>query len=133
MVTVPAGAEAGSAEMLSAYHGITLMLLASIGCCLCFSLPYGLYRTQKYFGMTWGQLAEWHRQPLWLAAGLVPVAAGAWWAMGHLPVTLQLVVILPVLGLWATFALFQFGLSRNLRLEIAGRLPFLKKIVRAES
>ncbi len=133
VVTVPAGAEAGSAEMLSAYHGITLMLLASIGCCLCFSLPYGLYRTQKYFGMTWGQLAVWHRQPLWLAAGLVPVAAGAWWAMGHLPVTLQLVVILPVLGLWATFALFQFGLSRNLRLEIAGRLPFLKKIVRAES
>ena len=133
VVTVPPGAEAGSAEMLSTYHSITLMLLASIGCCLCFSLPYGLYRTRDYFGMSWAQLAGWHRQSLWLAAGLIPVAAGAWWAMGHLSATLQLAVILPVLGLWSLFALFQFGLSRNLRVEIAGRVPILKRIVRAES
>jgi len=115
------------------YPGITAMLLASIGCCLCFSLPYGLYRTQKYFGMTAGQLAEWHRQPLRLAAGLIPVAVGAGWGMRHLPLPVQLSVILPALGLWALFALFQFGLSHHLRLEIAGRLPFLKKITRAET
>lgn len=131
--TVAPGAKAGSPEMAATYHSITLMLLASIGSCLCFSLPYGLYRTQNYFGMTWRQLAEWHRPSLWLAAGLIPVAAGAWWAIGRLPAALQLAVVLPVLGLWAAFALFQFGLSRNLRLEIAGRVPFLKKLVRAET
>jgi len=114
------------------YPGITLMLLCSIGCCLAFSLPYGLYRTRKYFGMGWAELAAWHRPSVRLAAGLIPVAAAAWWAMAHLPMSLQLSVILPAIGLWSLFALLQFGLSAGLRGELTNRLPFLKKIIRTE-
>ena len=108
------------------------MLLCSIGCCLAFSLPYGLYRTRKYFGMGWAELAAWHRPSVRLAAGLIPVAAAAWWAMAHLPMSLQLSVILPAIGLWSLFALLQFGLSAGLRGELTNRLPFLKKIIRTE-
>jgi O-antigen/teichoic acid export membrane protein len=61
------------------FGGITAMLVASIVCTSLLSLPYGLYRTRKYFGLSWRELAGWHQSALVLAFWLVPTGILTWW------------------------------------------------------
>ena len=61
------------------FGGITLMLIMSICCSLCLSFAYGLYRTRKYFALTWHQFAQWHREAGKLLLWLLPLGILTWW------------------------------------------------------
>lgn len=105
------------------FGGITAMLLASIVCTSLLSLPYGLYRTLKYFGLGWRELAGWHRPALTLALWLVPPGLLIWWFAGHLPALARLGLGGGVFGLWTLGAFLRHGLDQSLQAEIAGRVP----------
>ena len=105
------------------HGGITAMLAASLLCTSLFSLPYGLYRTRKYFGLSWRELAGWHRPALVLALWLVPVGVLAWWFTRDLTAILRLTLGGGVFGLWTVWAFLRHGLNPVLQRELAGRLP----------
>jgi O-antigen/teichoic acid export membrane protein len=104
-------------------ESMTLMLIFSLASTLIFSLPYGLWRTRKYFGMNWSELAGWFL-PTWrLAWRLVPLAVMVWWLTRGLPDFPRLALETVVLGAWTAWMFLRFGLSKTLRTEIAGKLP----------
>ena len=103
--------------------GITGMLTISIACTLTFSLPYGLRRTREYFGLSWAELARWHRKPLVFLGWLTPVAAMAWGLTRDWPAVTELVLNGTVIGLWAVVMLPRFGLDESLQNELVERAP----------
>jgi O-antigen/teichoic acid export membrane protein len=129
------------------HGGITAMLTASIVCTCLFSLPYGLYRTRKYFNLGWRELALWHRSALVLAFWLLPAGILTWclagvlsdyvaaalrhsdsrtaaWLLKHnLPAMLRLGLGGGVFGLWTIWAFLRHGLNPQLQNEMARRLP----------
>jgi O-antigen/teichoic acid export membrane protein len=109
--------------------GMTTLLVLSILCTLSFTLPYGLYRTQNYFGLSRRELAGWFRPTGQLALWLLPVALGtAWLARGLSPVW-QLGVNGLVTGLWGGVMLLRHGLGQPLQAEIIARAPVRLKDV----
>jgi hypothetical protein len=109
------------------------MLVLSIMCCCCWSLPYGLWRTRRYFGLSWRELASWHRGPLRLALWLTPAALAVWFLTRHLPAFWQLALNGSSVGLLAAWLLLRHGLGEYLQ----GRLlqsspnwarPWLKRL-----
>jgi hypothetical protein len=96
--------------------GITMMLIASIICSLCFTFFYGLWRTRDYFHLSWGDLAHWHRGTLALAATTAPAALLVWWLSRHLPAIQQLMAD-SVLAIWIAFMFLRHGLGASLRVE----------------
>ena len=109
--------------LLHQFESITMMLLLSIGCSLCFSFPYSLRRTRVYFGLSWGELARWHRETFVLALWIVPVALLTWWLTRNLPDLPCLALRFLVLGSWTGWAFLRYGLSASLRMEAARRAP----------
>lgn len=105
------------------FGGITAMLVASIVCTSLLSLPYGLYRTRKYFGLGWRELAGWHQPALVLALWLVPAGVLTWWLTCNMPMVMRLGISGGVFGLWTAWAFLRHGLNPALQNEIAGRLP----------
>jgi O-antigen/teichoic acid export membrane protein len=109
--------------LLHRHTGMTGMLVLSILCTAAFSLPYGLWRTRKYFNLNAAELARWHR-PIWrLAWRLIPVAIGMWWAVRGLPPIWQLAMNLGITGVWGAFVLLRYGLDESLQMDIAAKLP----------
>ncbi len=117
-------------------ESMTWMLIFSLASTLAFTLPYGLWRTQKYFGMSWRELLGW-LQPTWqLAWRLVPIAWAVWWLARGLPPKWQLTVNLVLPSLTGTVILLRYGLDKTLQTEIAEKLPpstqrAFKRLVRA--
>jgi O-antigen/teichoic acid export membrane protein len=109
--------------LLYRFGSITTMLLISIGCSLCFSFPYGLRRTCKYFNLSWSDLAHWHHETMVLAAWTVPVAFLIWWLTRNLPDFPRLALELVGLGTWTAWMFLRHGLSASLRAEAARRAP----------
>jgi O-antigen/teichoic acid export membrane protein len=95
---------------------ITMMLITSIVCSLCFTFSYGLWRTREYFHLTWGDLARWHRSTLALAATVAPAALLVWWLTRNLPAVQQLMAD-SVLAIWIGFMFLRHGLGGSLRSE----------------
>lgn len=106
---------------LQRFGGMTAMLTVSILCSLAFSFPYGLRRTRQYFGLTWRELAAWHRAPWALVVRLVPVAAATWWLTSGLPPIGALVVCSSVVGLWSLAMFARHGLDAELKRELLER------------
>lgn len=111
------------------FGGVTAMLSASIICTLSFSLPYGLFRTRKYFGLDWWELLAWHKSAFIFACWLVPVGALTWWLTHNLSAILRLVIDGAVFGLWTICAFLRYGLSRTLQMEMIRRSPTQIKAV----
>jgi hypothetical protein len=113
----------GLAVLLHKLGGMTVMLLASIACTLAFSFPYGLRRTHDYFRLSWRELAEWHRAPLYLAVWLLPVAAIVAWMTVELTPAGRLVIRGGIVGVLAAWMFLRCGLGKALQVEVARRLP----------
>jgi O-antigen/teichoic acid export membrane protein len=101
--------------LLRDWRGMTTMLLLSIGCCCCFSLPYGLRRTRQYFGLHWRDLADWHRGPLRLALWLMPAAIAIWVLTRQLPDFWRLILNATSIGLLAFWVFLRHGLGEYLQ------------------
>jgi hypothetical protein len=112
----------GLTILLHRFGGITIMLAMSILCSLCFTVPYGLWRTSQYFELGVGDLAGWHRSTGALLARLAPVAALAWWLASGLNSYQRLAVDL-VLGLWIGWMFLRHGLGRSLRDDASRHAP----------
>ena len=98
------------------------MLALSILCSLCFTFPYGLWRTVEYFRLGWASLASWHRTTLGLAIAVVPPGLVAWRLSWNIPVAGQ-VGIEVLLGLWCAVAFLRLGLEKSLRAEACRLTP----------
>jgi O-antigen/teichoic acid export membrane protein len=109
-------------------ENMTLMLAVSLGSTLCFTLPYGLMRTRKYFELTWAELLGWLRPTGRLAWRLLTVALITWWLAQPLPSRWQLVLDLVVPGIAGTLFFLRYGLESRLRLEISEKLPPLAQM-----
>lgn len=109
--------------VLLRYGGMTLMLALSIVCSLMFRLPYGLYRTRKYFSTSRSEVAGWHRTIPQLLAWLAPAALLTWWFTLNLSDLTRLCVIGGVMGMWTGFVLLRFGLTSTMKAEILKRAP----------
>ena len=105
------------------WENMTLMLAISLACTLTFTLPYGWFRTRKFFQMSWRDLPDW-LNPTWrLIWRLVPVALATWWLAQNLPPPWQFAVDIIVPGIWGTACLLRYGLGRSLQVEIVSKLP----------
>ena len=111
------------------HGGITAMLMASILCTSLLSLPYGLYRTRKYFGLNWRELAAWHQPAVALALWLSPAGILTWWLTRDLSPVLRLGIGGGAFGLWTAWAFLRHGLDPQLQNEIAGRVPLWAKSI----
>ena len=113
----------GLAVLLRRLEDIGLMLAASVVSSLVFSFPYGLWRTRQHFGLTWRELAAWHRPPLVLTLWLVPMALAAHWLTASLPPMQKLLLIGAWVSLWSAVMLVRHGLDDSLRTEMLHRSP----------
>jgi O-antigen/teichoic acid export membrane protein len=109
--------------LLHRFGGITLMLALSIFCSLCFTFPYGLWRTLKYFHLSWSDLARWHRDTLVLAFTVAPVAVLVCWFARNLQAIERLMVESSILGIWSAWMFLRYGLGASLRAEASRRAP----------
>ena len=105
------------------HGGITAMLVASIVCTSLLSLPYGLYRTRKYFGLSWREIVGWQKPALVLTLWLAPMGILTWWLTRDLSPVMRLGIGGGVFGLWTTWAFLRHGLEKMLRSQMADRLP----------
>lgn len=105
------------------FGGIKAMLSASILCTLSFSLPYGLYRTREYFGLSWRELMGWFEPLLRLLLWLAPAGALLYWLTADEPALLRLLARGAIFGLWITWVFLRHGLPTALKMEIYRRFP----------
>jgi O-antigen/teichoic acid export membrane protein len=104
--------------------GVAAMVGVSIVASLIFTLPYGLWRTSRYFGVPW-------RVPAWKWAGpavrvglvLTPAGGLVWWLVQPLPPVVQLAVCGSVLGVLGAALLLWCGLEEGIREELLRRCP----------
>jgi len=109
--------------LLRRFGGITIMLIVSIVCSLCFSFRYGLLRTREYFHLSWEDLARWHRSTLTLVVTVAPVAVLVWWLSRNLPALERLIGGSMVLGIWTTCMFLRYGLAPSLRVDACRHAP----------
>jgi O-antigen/teichoic acid export membrane protein len=114
------------------FGGITAMLAASIVCTLSLSLPYGLYRTHDYFGLSWRELARWHEPMLVLAAWVIPAGLLTWWVTQDWSAPMRLMVGGGVFGVWTAWAFLRHGLETSLQMEAYRRAPGWTKPILAQ-
>jgi O-antigen/teichoic acid export membrane protein len=112
----------GLTVLLHRFGGITMMLIVSILCSLCFTCPYGFWRTRNYFQFGWRDLVGWHRGTLAMTAMVVPIAALVWWLASDLRAPERLAADL-VLGIWTALMFMRHGLGPSLRAEVCRRAP----------
>jgi len=105
------------------FGGITMMLALSLVCSLCLSCPYCLSRTCRYFQMSWGDLAQWHRAPLLMAVYVAPVGLVVWLITGSLPPAPRLAVEAAVLGPWTIWRFLRLGLGDSLKADLSRMAP----------
>lgn len=109
--------------------GITSMLIVSIVCTSLLSMPYGLYRTHKYFGIRWLELASWHGPAITMALCLAPFGFVTWWFTRDVSALARLLAGGGIFALWALAVFLAIGLSPRLKDEIACRAPTWVKTI----
>ena len=105
------------------YGGITAMLVSSIVCSLCFTFSYGLWRTRKYFRISWRDLAAWHWSTLVLTGTVTPAALLVRWCCQNLPPLQRILLESGILGPWAAVMFLRYGLGDSLHTEVCRRAP----------
>jgi O-antigen/teichoic acid export membrane protein len=113
----------GLTLFLHRFGGITMMLVLSLVCSLCFSCPYCLWRTCRYFQMSWRDLAQWHRASLLMAANVAPMALALWLTTGGLPAAPRLAVEAAVIGPWTLWRFLHLGLGDSLKADLSRMAP----------
>ena len=104
--------------------GISLMILVSIVGTMLFSLPYSLWRTAEYFGISWRTVTSgWCRPSFVFAACLLPVAVVLAWVARFWSPQFQLAVLPVTCGVIGITFLIRVGLDPLLRDEICRRAP----------
>jgi hypothetical protein len=88
-----------------------------------------LYRTRKYFGLGWRELAGWHKPALVLALWLIPAGVLTWWLTCNMPTVMRLGISSGVFGLWTAWAFLRHGLNAPLQVELTRRLPAWAKSI----
>ena len=115
--------------LLRNFDGISRMLLISILCVCSLSLPYILWRSRRYFGLTWSEIAKWYESSWQLFWRLLVVIVPVWFLTRELTPTLRLAANAAITGLVGGLFLLRYGLGQSLRNDLAGRLPTpLKRI-----
>lgn len=109
--------------LLREWRGISTMLLISIGCSFLFTVPYSLRRTRQYFGMSWSDLASWHRGPLRLALYLAPLAVAMWFVTRGLPDVWRLILNGSSVSLVAAWMFLRHGMSEYLQTRLVQLCP----------
>jgi O-antigen/teichoic acid export membrane protein len=104
-------------------ESMTLMLGLSLLCILSFSLPYSLFRTRHYFGLSWREFLNWLKPMLRLAGWLLPLALVIGWLGRGLPPLGQFALGITVPGLWGGIMFLRHGLEPAFRSEMIGKLP----------
>jgi len=113
----------GLASRLVKGLGITGLLMASLICSLCFTFPYGLRRTRKYFGLNWMELIEWYRTSFLLIVMVLVCALSVSLATRNLAVLMKLVLNAGAIGGIAAGLFLRYGLEASLRTEMIRRSP----------
>ena len=113
----------GLFALLHRFGGTTIMLVLSIVCSLSFTFPYGLWRSCKYFQISWRDLAAWHRSTLALTGTVVPAALVVWWCCRNLLPLQRILVESGFLGPWTALMFLRYGLGTSLRGEACRRAP----------
>ncbi len=119
----------GLTILLYKYGGITAMLVVSIFCTSLITMPYGLYRTLKYFNLSWQELAAWHKPALLLACLLAPVGFLTWWMTHTLLTGWQLGIRGGVFGAWTAWIFLRYGIDHHLQSELIARSPAWTKAI----
>lgn len=109
--------------LFSQYESMTLMLGLSLLCILSFSLPYSLFRTRHYFGLSWPEFLAWLKPMLKLAGWFLPMVLAVWWLGRSLSPLWQFALGITVPGLWGGIMFLRHGLEPSLRFEILGKIP----------
>ena len=112
------------AQLVVPRGGITAMLAASVTATLLFSMPYGQWRSHRYFQVPWRTVAvQWWKSPLRLALGLAPLCGLAWWSGRLLPLRVQMLGSGAVVGLGGLALMLRWGVDEGLVDELMGRVP----------
>lgn len=111
-------------NLLARTGGVPAMLVISIGCSLVFTWAYGVGRSQRYFGIGWGEVAWGWMIPMGkVALGLVPFAVLVWVAGRGWPDAWRFAVNATLVGGLGAFLVARVGIPRSLQQEIVRRLP----------
>jgi len=104
-------------------QGLAAMLLVSILGSLGITLPYSLWRTARYFGLPWHEVAlGWARPTITTLPALVGISLAAHGLAGsHAPLTRMIIGCGVVLGLGG-LAVLRWGLDEPMRRELFERL-----------
>jgi len=104
--------------------GITAMIGASIVATALISYPYGLWRTARFFGLSWREVAlTWIAPACRTMAILAPIGLLVWWWTRDWPALLALGTRGLGLGIIGTLVFLKWGLERDFQREILSRSP----------
>lgn len=104
--------------------GVSAMLMASIVGSLLFSTPYGMWRSGKYFHLTWKfAFIRWWLPPVRLAVALIPIGLLTRWLLRSLPALPQAIIAGAIIGMLGLVLLLLIGFDESLRAELSSRFP----------
>ena len=111
-------------SLLARLGGITAIITTSIACTCLFSLPYGIWRTRKYFVVPVREMpVDWLIPPLRLILILAPTGAAVWYLCVRLTPAMQLIVGGSILISVGTLLFLRYGMHRELKEELRIRTP----------
>jgi len=104
--------------------GLPGIIVCSLLCVVIFSYQFGLRQSERYFRVSFSELAvEWVRPSLKLAVVLAPLALALWFATSGLPVLWRLVFHGVAAGLGGGFLFLRIGVPPEMIQETRARLP----------
>jgi O-antigen/teichoic acid export membrane protein len=104
--------------------GVFGMLAVSILGSLLITLPYSIWRTGRYFSISWKEVAlDWMRPTMRMVPVLVPLAAVVGWFTRSLAPLPRLIFCAGAVGIIGTVLLLRWGLDEAMGREIGNRLP----------
>ena len=100
------------------------MLTAAIAGTVLFSLPYSIWRSSRYFHVSWTEVAfKWLIPSLRLAACVIPLAGLLYWLARPLSDRWFMLAYWMSSGILALPLLFRLGLGEELRMDLLSRFP----------
>jgi len=114
-----------SALLAAKFWGLPGVILCSVLCSTLFSLPYGLWRTSRYFNIPFVEVALVWQKPLGKTLlAFVPAALIGGWAASHLPGPLtRLGANLALSASLGAYVLLRYGTPKALKEELIDRAP----------
>ena len=106
------------------WGGITAMIGLSIVATSLVSYPYGIWRTVRFFNLSWREVAfAWVAPAARTLAVLGPLGCLGWWLVRDWPPTFALAFLLVGLGGIGSYVLLRWGLETELQRELTSRCP----------